>query len=325
MPKEFPIEEQPVLSVCVVSYNTSELTVQTLQSLAESATKLTDTLEVIIVDNASQDDSVQQIDHWIRSQDVVRARLITLQENRGFGAANNLGLSHARGTFFLLLNSDTIVTASALTELLSAIRQHPTAILVSELEYPSGAQQPQGGDLPTLLSVAAQFLFLDEVPVLKRLLPSAQHTGRTRSSYPSASTSEPQIRWQGWVAATALMISRTSWNTLGGFSDAIFLYGEDVELCIRAAKHDLPRGVVTTARITHVQNASSNSTTALTGEIKGLYRIWALHFPIWQTPLLSLLLRLGVLARRALFATIGDTQKATQYAEVYSQVWSDET
>ncbi|MBF0197511.1 MAG: glycosyltransferase family 2 protein [Planctomycetes bacterium] len=98
-----------ICSIIIVNWNTCQILDDCLASLRNSLREDAEQYEVIIIDNASSDGSV----------DMIKAKygeyaLIENQENRGFAAANNQGLECARGEFYLLLNSDTIVLGEAI-------------------------------------------------------------------------------------------------------------------------------------------------------------------------------------------------------------------
>ena len=90
------------VSVIIVNYKTCELTLQCLRSLFKYTHGVK--MEVIVVDNASQDDTPYSI-----RREFPQVRVVESQENLGFGKANNLGNTYAIGKYLFLLNSDTIV------------------------------------------------------------------------------------------------------------------------------------------------------------------------------------------------------------------------
>ena len=100
-------------SIIIVSYNTCELTISCIESI-RCYTK-EGTYELIVVDNASIDDSVARL------QQEADVRLVVNKENRGFPTACNQGMQLARGTELLLLNSDTVVTYNWLDNMLKAL------------------------------------------------------------------------------------------------------------------------------------------------------------------------------------------------------------
>lgn len=97
---------EPLTSVVVVSYNQWHLTERCLQSIADQSD--TDALEIIVVDNASSDETPQRLQSW-QSQDPKRRRIVLNQDNLGFGPAVNQGLALAMGDYLIILNNDIIV------------------------------------------------------------------------------------------------------------------------------------------------------------------------------------------------------------------------
>lgn len=320
-----------LLSICIISYNTRILTCAAVASAAadcSSSELLKKTSEVIIVDNNSQDDSVAALKEQTQHLPIP-AQLIVNKENSGFAAANNQAIQQAKGKYILLLNSDTEVIPGALEKLVMGfelVGSTTTATLASakgeldnlgicaaSLRNADGTPQPQGGSFPTLISLACQMLFLDDIPVLGKLLPSTQHTGWRAP----AQTTDRVLVQQDWVGGTALMISRACLEEIGLLDEQIFMYGEDIEWCMRAHHKHWDVAINTKAEITHFGSASGGSEHALLGEFKGYLYIWALHKPLWQQNLAALLLKTGALLRVVLFATINRRERAKIYWRIY--------
>ena len=110
----------PRLSIVIVSFNTRDVLLDCLRSLTTSPPSVTH--DVIVVDNASTDDSVGAVRRGYPS-----VRVIAQQTNRGFAAANNVGIRASGGELILLLNSDTIVPAGAIDRLVERLDAHPDA------------------------------------------------------------------------------------------------------------------------------------------------------------------------------------------------------
>ena len=108
------------LSVVIVSYNVRDYLENCLQSVSRALEGIEG--EVFVVDNHSDDDSVEAV----RSQ-YPWVRLIENQENMGFSRANNIAIREARGEYVLLLNPDTIVEEVTLREVLRFMEEHPKA------------------------------------------------------------------------------------------------------------------------------------------------------------------------------------------------------
>src|SRR5579859_2426975 len=162
-----------LLSIITVSYNTKKFTLQTIASvLAEikNSNRLRNNTEIIIVDNNSEDDTLQSIKAEFSHSSYIK--ILKNTENVGFALANNQGIENASGQYILLLNSDTIVQIGALEKLVTAFEQREhLGVVATTLVNPDGSLQRQGGNFPTLVSLTTHMLFLDDIPVIGKLLP----------------------------------------------------------------------------------------------------------------------------------------------------------
>ena len=320
-----------LLSICIVSYNTRILTAAAVASAAadcERSELLRNASEILLVDNNSSDDSVSELKAQAKTLSIP-IQIIENKKNTGFAKANNQALAVANGQYFLLLNSDTELQAGALEKLVLGMRlfkPQTTAALASargkldnigivaaRLLNPDGSPQPQGGSFPTLLSVGCQMLFLDDLPIIGKFLPSTQHTGMRSTSEKSDQILLPR----DWVAGTALMISRECYQEIGPLDEQIFMYGEDVEWCMRACDKHWDVAINTQAEVIHYGTASGTSKNALLGEFKGYIYIWAKHKPLWQSAWLLRLLKLGALLRVIVFATMNRRERSVVYLEIF--------
>lgn len=327
------IELQPFLSIIIVSFNTSNLTLQAVKAVIaelKSSKTLHQASEIIVVDNHSQDDSVAQLKQL--QKQTPQLTIIETEKNLGFAKANNLGIKQSQGNYILLLNSDTIVQPGALTQLVRTFEINPVTevtaalssqqgkldklgILAATLLYPDGSWQAQGGQVPNLITLMMQMFFLDDLPVIGPLLPSAQETGRTgrlRKKLLVSITTQPQQK--GWVGGTAMMIRKEVLQDIELLDENIFMYGEDMEFCLRARKHHWDIALDPQAKVVHLGSASSSAENAILGEFKAYLYIWSKHKPHWQIPLVKGILYLGAQLRRFVFGTIlKDQAKAQAY------------
>src|SRR6185369_11196983 len=113
---EFPRKDQPVISVILVLFNRAELTLACLRSLAENHGV---DIEIILIDNNSQDETPQLLDR------LSGVRVIRNAENRNFLLAVNQAAKEARGDYILILNNDTQVLPGTLRSALDTIRSAP--------------------------------------------------------------------------------------------------------------------------------------------------------------------------------------------------------
>ncbi|MFH2118345.1 MAG: glycosyltransferase family 2 protein [Candidatus Paceibacterota bacterium] len=325
-----------LLSIISVSYNTKEITLQTLKSAVADlkTSKLLDKTEFFIVDNNSQDGSVEAVRKYFQ-KNKIKNTVIANKDNKGFASANNQAIKKSRGQFVILLNSDTITQPGAFKALIETFQDTPIdettahlssfadkktdrlGIIAPMLLNTDRTLQAQGGNFPTLFSLAVQMLFLDDLPFIGSFLPSTQHTGRNVKM----KKDETRLTSIDWLGGTAMMIRRQVIEEIGLLDDNIFMYGEDIEYCLRAKRHHWDIAIQPKAKIIHLANASAGSENALTGEIKGYVYLWSKFKPFWQRPFAKLILGLGVFLRMILFSTLAfNSRKAGIYARILKKL-----
>jgi O-antigen biosynthesis protein len=186
-------------------------------------------VEVIVVDNGSQDGTVE----FVRAH--AHVHLITNASNLGFAHAVNQGLHAATGQVLLLLNQDIVAQPNWLEPILQRLQQEPNVGIVgSKLLYPDGRVQHAGGHL---------------------LMPSWEGVHYTDDNPANAID---------FVTGAAFAIRRTCWQAIGNFDENFYpAYFEDVDYCLRARAGGWrvvyePRSV-----LTHHESQSRGSDYAL--------------------------------------------------------------
>ncbi len=297
------------VSIIIVSYNTKKLTAAAITSALGAG-------EIIVVDNDSRDGSPEYL-HNIFGKKIT---ILKQYSNGGFAKANNIGIKATKSEYVLLLNSDTIVHDHAIETMVTALQAHPEFGIVScTLLNADGTYQPQGGALPTLLNLIAWWLW-----PLPGIIPGIDPyqsmdephlPDRHQESSPRVERMGIEVR--GWVGGTAMLIRRETLEKIGLLDERIFMYAEDIDLCLRARAAGYKVGMIQSAQITHLGSKSAGSHSALVGEIRGLIYLWKKHFPAWQTPLLRLVFIKGALLRYLLFGILqGDGKARTLYAQI---------
>jgi len=216
MTTEHPIDA----SVIIVSYNTSARLRECLSHLLANPGKRQ--IEVIVVDNASADDSAQMVRE--RFADI---ELICSTENLGFAAGNNLAMASARGRYVVLLNPDALLTIESLDAAIEAMDMHQDVGLAgARLKSPAGTDQPSGRLFPSLMN---EFLTLSG---LAARFPQSRLFGRFDRTWARPEDTADV----DWVPGAFTIVRRSA---LGGdalFDERFFLYYEEVDLC-RRLKH----------------------------------------------------------------------------------------
>lgn len=206
------------VSVIIVNYNVVYFLEQCLYTVVQASTGLD--AEIIVVDNASTD----------ASRAVLPGRYPAVQfiwndHNPGFGAANNQAMKIARGEYFLLLNPDTLLTPDAITTCLEFFATHPDAGAVGMRMYDgSGKYLPESKrGFPDPLTA------FYKLSGLARLFPRHPKLAR----YYLGELSADAVQEVEVLAGAFMMISRKAYEQVGGFDEAFFMYGEDIDLSHR--------------------------------------------------------------------------------------------
>jgi GT2 family glycosyltransferase len=223
----FPEVVRPDVTVVMLTYNRWDLTKEALRLLAESTEPR---YEVVIVDNASTDGTLDELAH------VSGARILRNPRNLGFGPATNQGAAMARGRYLLLLNSDAWVRPGWLEPLIDvADADAGVAAVASKLLYPDGRLQEAGS-----------IVWRD---------------GRVRQYGDGDVPNRPEYNFRrtvDYASAACLLVRRSAFIAIGGFDPRFApVYCEDVDLCLALAAG--PGRVVYQPRsvVEHVRGASS--------------------------------------------------------------------
>lgn len=215
------MSERPDVTVTVVSWNTRELLRACLQSLSDGVSR--SRVEVHLVDNASSDGSIEMV-----LADFPEVRVFPNSQNLGFARANNQSWREAEGRYWMLLNPDTEVRPGAIDALVSFMDSHPQAgLATARLVNLDGTPQYCAQPTPTIGRT------LLEASRLHRFLPASTRGSTLLSTY---WTYDKPMKI-GWTWGTALIARREAVETVGPLCDDFFMYGEDLEWCLRMADH----------------------------------------------------------------------------------------
>lgn len=246
----------PRLSALIVSYNVAPLLRRCLASLGEAD-------EIVVVDNASSDESVEMV-----GREFPGVTLIASTENRGFGVGVNEAARHATGDAFLLLNPDAVVRPGALPAMVEALARRPTAGAIGFRQVDeSGTFQLSFGPAPSL---PLELLRM----IVQRLLDRGD---RRLAALIDRLCSRP--RRVPWVTGSSLVVRREAFERVGGFDERYFLYYEDADLCLRLGRKVGPIWYDPSVTVVHHRGASG---TGRQTEVMRHYRAsqrryWAAH------------------------------------------------
>jgi N-acetylglucosaminyl-diphospho-decaprenol L-rhamnosyltransferase len=245
------------LSVIIVSWNVRDLLRKCLWAVdrgpwSVDGVPTTDhrplSTEVIVVDNASSDGTVEML-----RAEFPDVRVIPNSENVGFTRGNNQALAVAQGRYLFLLNPDTELRPGALQTLIDYADAHPHAgIIGPRLFYGDGTLQSSRRRFPTL---ATAFL---ESTKLQQWFPR----NRALTRYYMLDMSDDATQEVDWVNGSAMFVRREVYDQIGGFDEAFFMYSEELDWCYRAKQAGWQIVYLPTAQITHYEGKSSEQVVA---------------------------------------------------------------
>jgi N-acetylglucosaminyl-diphospho-decaprenol L-rhamnosyltransferase len=205
-------QDAPDLSVVIVNYNTGYLLERMFAALQAAEASLS--VEVIVVDNASTDNSVEILERGYPS-----VKLIKNPNNVGFGRANNQAVAHIRGRFILLLNTDAFVGTDTLEKTITFMNSHPRCgVLGVKLVGMDGTLQPSCRYFPTPWNVFLNRTGLSRLFLHHRLVDDMDWD-------------HSSIRRCDWVPGCYYLVRSEVIDQVGLFDPRYFLYYEEVDHC----------------------------------------------------------------------------------------------
>ncbi len=265
----------PLLSIVVVSFNTKEMTDKMLNSVYFSLREHNfSSFEVIVVDNASTDSSVEMLKEWKKREK--NFLLIENKKNIGFGRANNLAVKKTRGKYLLFLNSDILVLDNAILKLLEFYRKREGEIgfVGGKLLNPDKTPQPSAGPFYTL-PVIFGALFL-----------RGDYWGLTRYSPTS-------VKEVDWISGACILTTKRIFEDVEGFDKNIFMYMEEIDLFYRAKKKGYSVWFYPDARFIHYGSLSSKKKSyPILQVFKGFLYFYKKHNSQMELMLLKSMLKL---------------------------------
>ena len=275
------------ISVIIVSYNVKEFLRGAIESVRKSLESGMLMGEILVVDNNSSDGSVEMM-----RLEFPHVRLYALEENLGFGRANNIALQVASGDYLLLLNPDTIVGEDTLRCMVDFMRARPDAGLAGckLLDADGGFQLSCRRGFPT------PWASFTKLFGLAHFFPKSRLFARYNLTYlPVDGTYEVDA-----LGGAFMMLSRGAYEATRGFDEDYFMYGEDIDLCYRAKKAGLKVYYVHETATIHFKGESTKRSAI--NEVNVFYD--AMHIFVRKnygsSRLFGLMLRLGIMLRTGL-------------------------
>lgn len=236
----------PSISVIIVSYNVRDMLGNCLESLEHACSGVEQGVEVIVVDNHSQDGTVA----LLRPR-YSKVRWIPLEHNTGFGSGCNRGASQARGELLVFLNPDTLVEKDTLSEMWNLFSTEKKLGIAGcrILNSDDTLQLACRRSFPTPLTAFFKFVGL------AKLFPRSKVFGRYNLTY----LDEFSDHEVDAVSGSFMCMRKSLFQKVGGFDTDFFMYGEDLDLCYRVQKMGFQNLYTPRTSIVHFKGQSSRS------------------------------------------------------------------
>jgi len=223
------------ISIIIVNWNTRELLKNCIASIAATVRDIR--YEVIVVDNASSDGSVEML-----RDSFPETRIIENRENRGFGAANNQAMRIMKGRYALLLNSDTVLCEDAVEKLFAFMENHAEAgMACGQLLNADGSKQNSIASFPNL------FTLLMNTSLLEYLFPSRFPSKRYHHIKP--------LEVDSCIGA-CMIVRKKAIDEVGMFDERYFFFFEETDWALRMQKAGWKSFHLPDAQIYHLQGQS---------------------------------------------------------------------
>lgn len=272
------------VSICIVSWNTRKLLGACLESLQASLHRCS--LEVVVVDNASTDNSADMV-----AERFPMVRLERSPCNLGFARGSNLAMQMARGRYLMLLNPDTRVQPEAVANLVRFMDREPTVGAAGpRLVDDSGHLQLSCGRTPGLAVDTVSKLLLHKVfPVFK--------LGRWDHA---------EIREVGWVTGACIIARREAVRAAGSLDSGIFMFYEDVEWCMRIRLAGWRVVYFPYTEVVHLggQSVRQDFRRMLVVSQRSLFYLYQKHYGSYRLHLLRLLTLWEMLLRTCIWLAL---------------------
>jgi hypothetical protein len=260
------------VSIILVNYNGVDVLIDCLNSLEKFIPQ--DNCEIIVVDNNSQDNSVDII-----NDKFPHIKLIQLPKNVGFGAGNNAGAKVAQGEFLFLLNTDTIITNNILPHLIELMSENPdVGIIGPKLLFPDGS---------------FQISFSPEISIKGEFAARKLHKyAENKNELDIIEQDFQDIKEVDIVVGAAFFTRTDLFNLLGGFDEKFFMYFEESDLCQRVRTKGYKVLYTPHVSLIHIRGYSVNK---ISNKMAVEYRrsqiyYYHKHRPMWEILMLKIYL-----------------------------------
>lgn len=261
------------LSIVTLTWNSKKFVAPFLNSLLDDVDLSQLSCEVIVIDNGSNDGTLEELKACGRGKITV----VPLGRNTGTTFPRNIGIRMASGSYILILDSDTVIPNGFLQRLVDSVQGLEEAgmqvgLAHPRLEYPNGDFQESARKMPTLLTKIYRLFRLEGLRRRNESVEKVLQGSRTTVDY---------------AISAAWIVPRSTFDSVGLLDESIFYSPEDVEFCLRCWQHKLPVWYLPDVRVVHdCQRITSKKPLSRLGlsHTHGLFRLWLSYGGLLRRP-----------------------------------------
>ena len=264
------------VDIILVSYNTAEYTVRAIESVFVE-TKETD-VNLIVVDNASTDNSVALIEEKFPQVEVIQTG-----KNLGFAGGVNVGAKAGTAEYVLLLNPDTVILDGAVDKLVTFAKENKKSGIWGGVTLNNDMSLNPNN---ARARISFSTLFFSATGISKIFKNSCFFNHDNYGCWDRKSDKDVDV-----ITGCFFLTPRTLWEALEGLDETFFMYAEEADYCIRAMKQGYQPRVSAEAKIIHHGGVSeANLSGKMIKLLKGKSQFIKKHEPSWKQPIFKGLL-----------------------------------
>jgi hypothetical protein len=298
---------EPELTIIVVTWNTRELTLRCLETLFDNTPDVR--IRVIVADNNSEDGSADVI-----SERFPQVHLIRNNDDFGFARANNEAMTHVDTEWALLLNPDTETHPNAIRNLLDFSKRHREAgITGGRAVFRDGSLNRNSA----FYKMTPWSLFCNLTGLSLAFRRTTFFNREMIGGWNRDTVSHVDV-----VSGSFFMIPTALWRKLGGFDLRFFMYGEEADLCLRAAALGYRPMTTPDAEIMHLGGAAAPKSVRLVQLWTAKSTLVRLHWPKALVPVGLGELWLSCATRALVSAVLNALGRRSSRSDDWLLMWS---
>jgi GT2 family glycosyltransferase len=281
------MKSNSTIAVIIISFNVEKLLKECIESVYRETKNAR--FDIWVIDNHSRDDSVRML-----KRDFPQIHLIENADNVGFTRANNQAIRQCRSDYVLLLNPDTLIQDGAIDRMVQFMDEHPdVGVSGCRVLNEDGSLQ-----LACRRSIPSPSVAFFRLTGLSRLFPHSQRMAKYNLTYLDPAKSHEVDA----VSGAFLLIRRQTMDQIGLLDETFWIYGEDIDWCIRAKKAGWQVMYYPDAHILHYKGVgcSTNSRKTSYEFYRAMYLFYRKHFAKDHSPIVNLLVYMGIFAKAVL-------------------------